>query len=150
VGALEREASEPSGNGLGDIAIKVDKVLGAAVKLNDPVVAVVVHELALGSVGELGELSRGTNKASVANGGAGEEVGDGVRSVVSDNGGIRVDTGLVVEDADGDLVGSSWGSGDATGEGQDGGSEDGGELHVDGVVWDVVLEVSVKRDKRLK
>lgn len=135
--ALEGEAANPGRDSLGLVAVQVDKVLSAAVELNGPSPGVGVDKLALGAVGELGQLRRSSDEAVVGNRCAGEKLGDGTGNVVGDNGGGSVGTALVVGDADGDGVVSRSG-GDARGESQDGGSEDGGELHFEDwwmVVW---------------
>lgn len=90
-----------------------------------------VDKRALGAIGELYKLGGCANETGVTNGGVGKDGGDGVGLAVSGDGGLGVDAGLVVEDADGDLAGGGC-SGDAAGESKDGGGEDGGELHFDG------------------
>lgn len=139
MGAREGEATDPGGNSLALVAIQVDKVLRTSIERDGPSRNVGVHESALGGIGELGQLGRSSDEAVVADGLAGKELGDGVRDTIGDDGGIRVGTRLVVEDADGDgVVGGS--SRDAAGESQDGGSEDGGELHFEDC-WLLVEEV---------
>lgn len=142
--ALEGEATDPGGNGLGLVSVQVDKVLCAAVELNSPSPVVGVYKGALGSIRELGQLRRCGYEAVVTDGCASEERGDGVRDAVRNNGGSGVGTRLVVVDADGDSVVSCSGSGgDARGESQDGGSEDGGELHCEGWVDCLMEEVGI-------
>lgn len=130
------ESIEPGRNRLGDISIEISKVLCAAIELNDPAGDVEVGKLALGGVLELDELGRSAQDVAVAavEGAAGEAGRDGDDRAVSGDGGVGADTGLVVEDAEGDL-GNGLGDGCCGGsEGHDGGSgEGGGELHFCGL-----------------
>ena len=64
--ALELESIEPGRNGLGDIVVEVNKVLCAAIELNDPAGDIDVDKLALGRVLEDGELRRSTQDVAVA------------------------------------------------------------------------------------
>lgn len=118
--ALERESTKVNRNRLGNIAVKIDKVLRASIELNDPVLAGHVDELALGAVRELGELGGGSNEASLSDRSATEEIGNVARYVVSWDGGGAVGSGHVVVDAESDLGCWGWESGDARGESQDG------------------------------
>lgn len=144
--ARKLEAIEPSRNGLGLVAIEVDKVLSAAVELNAPAGNVEVGELALGGVLELDELGRSAEDVAVAavNGAAGEARGDSDGNTVGGDSGVSALASLVVEDAESDLRNGDGdrGGGSRGAEGQDGSGNGGGELHFDGLKgWFGGLEV---------
>jgi hypothetical protein len=135
-GARKLESIEPSRNRLRNIAIKIDKVLCAAIELNDPTGDVAVDELALCRVLKFGKLGRSAQDVAVAavESAAGEARGDADGYAIGGDGGLGARARLVVEDAQSDLRG--WrGYGDRRGsESQDGGDESSSELHFGGWV----------------
>jgi hypothetical protein len=154
LGALESESPNVGRDSLALVAIEIDKVLRASVKLNDsPAWNSGIDQLALGVVGELGELGGGRDETAIGNGSALEEGGDRARDIVSGHCRRGVGAAVVVEDANGDVGAWSGKSRDAAGESDDAGSDDGGELHFEDVGWLLGWfegEVSVLKRQEMK
>jgi hypothetical protein len=131
--ALEGEVSNPNRNSLGNIAIEIDEVVGLAINGNSPVVLPGGLEEALSRVVGVDELSRCCDVGG-ADSSALEEILKVAGHVVGRDRDVRVDAGLIIEDAESDLADSGEGS-DARGKSQDSRCKNGGELHFDGLVW---------------